>query len=117
MSDAADLIIDVVEVLEDFGELCSFARHIEGAYSTDTLTTGSGTDTTFSGYGVPDFYKAYEIDGTVIQKTDSILYVRTSTAPLVGDVVTFNSVAYRVINVESTRFQGQTVLYKLQVRV
>ena len=117
MSIGSDVYSDVLQVLEELGEAFTGSRTTEGSYSTNTLTTATGSTTAYSGTGVPDFYKSFEIDSKTVLQGDSIFYCLTNTLPAVNDEITFNSKTYRVMNVESTRLTAVSVLYKLQLRV
>lgn len=117
MSLSTQLRDTAIQLLTDFGELVTASRKVEGAYDVSTGATAASTDTTYQGYGSSSQYFTREIDGEVIQLGDLILYFQTGTLPLVGDVVTFDSKAYRVMDVQSLRAQGIDVVYKLQLRI
>lgn len=116
MTLATTLAATAERLLTAYGESVSFSRKVEGAYSVTDGTTAASTDTTFTGYGAPMAYKASEVDGALIQQDDTKLMLETGTAPLVGDVATLNSVAYRVMNVIASRCNRTDVVYTLQLR-
>ncbi len=104
-------------LLIKYGESVSFSRKVEGTYSTTTLTTATSTDTSYTAYGLSDPFDVREVDGTTVLDGDIRLFIHSGTLPLVGDVATFNSKAYRVMSVISYRCQGGDALYELQLRV
>ncbi len=106
-----------LRMLTKYGEAVTASRKVEGAYNVDTSATATSTDTTYSGYGYPDAYTAYEVDGDLIQASDIKLYYQTGTLPLTGDVLTVNSKAYRVMNVQPIRAQTSDCLYIVQLRI
>lgn len=117
MSLFTDLRSVAIQLLTDFGEQVTASRKVEGAYDVTTGATAASTDTTYQGYGSSSQYNNFEIDGETIQTGDLQFYFQTGTLPLVGDVITFDSTAYRVMNVKSLRVQGGDVVYVLQLRI
>ena len=107
-----------LDLLTEFGEAITFTRVTEGAYNPATLTTATGSTTTFSGYGVPTNYGTREVDLEIVQQSDIKLYVNaTSTEPAVGDTVSIDSKDYRVLNIIKYAINSENVLYELQLRV
>ncbi len=106
------------DLLTEFGESASFTKIVEGAYSTSDGTVAAGTTTNYSGFVVPVDYVNAEIDGEFVLQGDIKLFVeQTTTEPSVGDVVTVNSIVYRVMSAKKYRVSSVNVLYELQVRV
>lgn len=107
-----------LELLTEFGEAVSFTRTTEGEYNPADGTVETGTDTIFTGYGLPVDYSNRDIDGTIIEQGDSRLYVNAvSVEPTTSDKVTVSGRVYRVINVSKYSINGANVLYELQIRV
>lgn len=118
MSLGTRMATTALTLLTNYGEAVSFTRVVEGAYNVATSTTAAGTTTNFSGYGAPLNYTKQEIDGDNVKDTDILLIVnQVSSVPVPGDVVTINSIDYRVMNVDRTRANGVDVIFTLQLRV
>lgn len=119
MSFSTNLTATARRLLDTHGESISLTRVAEGAYNVSDGTVATGTTTNYSADGHPFNYAVEEIDDTTIRSTDLglLLAKPTSETPAVGDTVTVNSIAYRVINVEQLRAQSNDVVYKLQLRL
>ncbi len=104
-------------LLRTYGESVSFSRKVEGAYNVSTGNTATSTDTSFTGYGVSDPFSIYDIDNSTVLSGDIRLYLQSGNVPLVGDVATFNTKAYRVMQVSAVRLQGGDALYELLLRI
>jgi len=112
-----NLAATVLSLITEYGEAITLTRTSEGAYNSATGTTGAATTTTYTGYGVPEDYQAREIDGEIIQRSDSRLYVNAiSTTPVPGDTVTLASGTIRIINIYRYVVNAVNVLYELQIR-
>lgn len=118
MSLGSKMQATALKLLTDYGEAVTFTRVTEGAYDVSTSTLASGSTTTFTGYGAPLNYSKQEIDGNLVTDSDILLIVNSvSSVPVPGDVVTLNSIDYRVINVDRTRANGLDVIFTCQLRV
>lgn len=120
MSFATEMIACARDLIQEFGESVSIQRVAEGAYDPTDGTVAAGTTTNYSAYGAPVDYNTNEIDGNTIRINDIKLWLETPTTgevPAIGDVVTLNSTAYRVMNVEQLRAQGSDIVYLLQLRL
>lgn len=113
LKNAADLL------LLELGESVSIQRVTEGSYTPSTGAVGAGSTITYTVYGAPSNYASSDIDNDLIQAADVklIVQVPTSYVPLVGDVVTLNSKAYRVMSVTNYRAQGGDCAFILQLRI
>jgi len=103
-------------LLSNNGQSLSFGRETSSSFNpvTGVDTTSSST---YTGYGAGFDYIKAEIDGEVIQRGDVRLILEaTTTAPLIGDTVTYNGSVYRVMNVDEVSPGGTVVIYKLQIR-
>ncbi len=105
------------DLLTELGQSISVARVASSAYSTSTLTTATNTSTSYSGVGWPTNYIKNEIDGETVLASDIKLWFYASTLPLVNDVFTVDTIAYRAITVRQYTVQGQRVLFLVQLRV
>lgn len=104
-------------LIAEFGQSASFTRTTQGTYDPEALEATGETSTTFTGSIVPSAYSTREIDGVNIQVGDSkVLAHIMDEVPMVGDVLTFGSQDFRVINVAITKANGNDCLYTLQVR-
>lgn len=119
MSFSTNLIAIARRLLNDYGESISLSRVTEGAYDPTDGSVAAGSTTNYSADGHPFNYTPAEVDDTTIKSTDLGLWLAkpTSQTPIIGDIATVNSLAYRVINVEQYRAQGTDVVYKLQLRL
>lgn len=103
-------------LLKDKGQLVVFSREVQSAFNPTTGVITSST-TTFSGYGAAFNYSRNEINNTIIENGDIKLTVEAmSTAPIIGDSVTIDAIAYRVMNVQPLSPSGIVVKYDLQLR-
>lgn len=118
MSLTTDLRAVALQLLTDFGAQVTFVREVEGTYNPETGDTGTTTETSYTAYGYADEYSKYAIQNSDVRNTDIRMYVHnTSTVPLVGDKITYNSIDYEVYNIDIFNVAGNTVLYELQLRV
>jgi hypothetical protein len=127
MTLASTMLITARRLLRTYGQSISFARVVEGAFVPSTGATASGTNSTYTAYGAPmpntgtvSTIGVKELQETTIKQQDNIIFVEvndSSTIPLIGDVATLNTVAYRVISIQQYAVQGSTLLYKLTVRI
>ena len=107
-----------LELLTEFGQLVTFTRTTEGAYSTATLTTGPATTSTYTGYVVPVDNDKTERDTEIVQESSTRIYLNaTSTAPAIGDSVSLNSVDYRILEIRKHVVNGEVVLYDILLRI
>jgi hypothetical protein len=105
-------------LLTTYGESISCTRAGNpGTYDPADLSVTLGTQTAYTGVGLPTNYSQDEIDGDSIQEGDSLVLFYSTTEPEVGDTFTFNSTDYNVISISKSRAQGENVLYKVQVRI
>jgi hypothetical protein len=105
-------------LLQKYGEqpYITVSRSAEGAFDPSTGSTGSDTNTSFTGYGQPDLYQSNEIDGQTVLSTDIKFIARTEQEILTGDLITFGGYDYRVISVQQIRVEGQDIAYQCQLR-
>jgi hypothetical protein len=107
------------ELITEFGETCTFTRNVKGSYDPTTSKAIDTSVTTFSGVCFQEEYKINEIDTANVKRGDTKVLVSpitTGETPSVGDEITFSSLSYRVINVDKTITNAETVLYTLQCR-
>ncbi len=117
MSEASELQDVAVELITEFGELCAFSRTVEGVYNPDAGESFGETPVLYSGYVVPMAYSAYELANSIVEKNDiKLLTSKMTQVPATGDILTFNQLSVRIVNVLSTRYQGNDIIYTLQVR-
>lgn len=104
-------------LLTKYGQTVTFSRTTQGTFVSSTGAVGAGTSSTYSAKVHPKSYKAQEIDNVSILTGDILLIAYSTTAILVGDTVSLDSVIYRVQNAEKINAVGSTIIYKAQVRV
>lgn len=101
----------------DHGQNLTFGRETSSSFNpvTGVDTTASST---YTGYGAGFDYKRSEIDDEVIQRGDvRLLLEATTTTPLIGDTVTYNSTVYRVMNIDELSPGGTVLRYEIQLRI
>lgn len=104
-------------LLTNYGQNLTFSRSTPGAYDPAAGTTGTATDSSYSGYGVVLNYRNFEIDGErILQGDRRITLQNVTTEPRVNDVVEIDSKDYVVLAVMSMSPAGTNLVYKLQVR-
>lgn len=112
------IIVVARNLLTEFGESVTFSRAVEGAYDTSDGTTGTDTDTNYTGFAVKLDTMNQEDTGLHTKQQNSTIFVeKTSVVPLIGDEVLISTTTYRVMDVERFSVSGVDVLYKLQLRV
>ncbi len=116
MSFASNMQATALRLLTKYGQAMSVSRVDEGAFVPSTGAVGSGSTTSFSGYGYPDAYTIDEIDNVTILATDIQLYIRVSQEIKVGDVIVFDGVDHRVMDAENINTQAQNIIYRCQIR-
>lgn len=102
-------------LLTKYGSAVTVTRTTTGTYnpaSGDVISTV----TTYTGVGNSDTYSKFEIDNINILNTDIKFLFYSDTAPIVNDVVSYNGVSYRVLDVGIDIAQGTNILYTLQLR-
>ena len=110
------LATTATNLLTDKGQSITFSREVSSSFDP-VLGVPTTSTTTFSGVGAAFGYKQNQIDGEIIQRGDIRLILEaTSTAPLIGDTCTIDSVVYKVLFVEKVSPAGTPVIYKLQLR-
>lgn len=116
MSFATNMAATALRLLTNYGQSVSVVRDVIGAYDTATGTVTDSSDTNYSGYGYPEGYSSYLIDGVVIEQQDIKLTFSSTTTPLVDDIFTVGGVAYTAQNVERITAQGSNIVYIVQLR-
>ncbi len=120
MTFATNMIATARRLLEAYGSSLTFDRVVEGSFVPSTGAVGAGTTTQYTAYGAPIPVNKSDIDGINVLVKDNWLWVESNTAgyvPTVGDVVTVQSSAYRVMSVLNYVAQGSTCVYKLLIRI
>ena len=108
---------DAGEMVSFYGDSGEFTRTEGGGIDPFTGAESTGVITTLSGTVSPVvFYKAREIDGTVIQQGDGYVFFHGPRLGI-GDITSLNGQDYRVINIEKIESVSNTLVYqKVQVR-
>lgn len=113
----SNLAATASRLLKDKGQSVTFVHPVVGSFDPATGVETPGTPVNISGYGAAFDYMHSEIDGTIIQRGDiRFLFESTTTAPVIGDTVTIDTVVYRVMDSKPTKPAGTTVLQELQLR-
>ncbi len=103
-------------LLASYGEAVTCNRYIVSTFIPSTGEIAPGAPLSYSGYGHPSMFSYQEIDNVVVLQGDIKLLFQSTTAPLVDDIVTVNSVDYTIKQVRSLRAQGNDIIYILALR-
>lgn len=107
-----------LKVIKKYGQVVTITRRTQGAYNPAT-STAPVTETTETARGVVYDYEANEIDGTMVQRSDSKLLLSSIgiTKPTVNDTATLaNGDKFTIMNVDSVSPAGADVVYICQIR-
>lgn len=109
----------VSNVLERLGEPVVFSYttdEVRDPVTGEIITPGSTVEVEGNGY--PGRYRQMDIDGEVIQRSDTRLIVeKVSERPQVGWDCTVDGKEYRVMDAQIVRFSDDDVIYICQLRV
>ena len=119
MSDFSDSMVALAKrLLTKFGQSVTFTRSTVGAFDPATSTVGAPSVSNYSGLVSPQDYTQTEKTLEHIQQGDiKLITEQTTTTPIVGDVVSVDSIDYRIMDVEKVVASGVTCIYILQVRI
>lgn len=119
MSFSTNLIATARALIQKYGQSMVIERVAEGAYDVSDGSVAAGTTTNYTAYGAPMDYTSSEVDGKTIRVSDIKVWLEkpTTQTPLVGDIITIDSVDLRIINVVKLKAQGLDIVYKLQCRL
>src|SRR3990167_10919621 len=121
MSDADDIISDVLEALAEVGEDIILRQVVVGAYDPATGTsTTTTTDTIRKGY-VMDYnlvvYGNDMINNTLVQAGDKRLYLDANgVAPSLNDQVIVGGVTWQIRNIKDINPAGTCILFDCTIR-
>ena len=117
MSFYLDLQATASRLITQFGAVASISRTSDGAYNPITGAVVTVT-TSQSVMAVVFEYPAHMITGTLIRTGDrkALISAARTTAPIPGDDLTWQGIAYKVVHALTLGPSGVAVLYQLQVR-
>lgn len=105
------------------GGVMVLAKPSTAPYNPATGTASPNTPVSYTGSALRTNYSAFDIDGTRIRAGDVKLLVSpvqaggvALPAPAAGDTVTFDLVAYKVINVNLWNYAGLDIGFEVQAR-
>jgi hypothetical protein len=106
------------ELLTEFGATATMTRNTAGTYDTSDGTTAAPTTTVQTVTAAVFDYEQKYLDGTLILAGDKQAFLSPAgiTAPLQGDVLTWQGTDYTVIAVKPLSPAGVPLLFELQVR-
>lgn len=108
-----------IQLTQMFGQPMAFSRETHGDYNPETGVTNIAQVINYSAMGVPLNYEADEIDGTIIEREDTRVFIHhvVGVIPKVGDLLlNFRDSSWRVLNVQIHPVNAIDVLYGMQVR-
>jgi hypothetical protein len=111
----SDLAAVATRLLTDKGQQVTFSRETSTGFDPEA-GINTTTTSTITGYGAAFDYNSSEIDGTIVVKGDIRFLFEAGSAPQQDDVVTIDSIIYRVMAVKTTSPAGTAVLYECQLR-
>jgi hypothetical protein len=104
-------------LLNTYGEPVAVTFTAPGTINPATGEGTPGATTSISGFGYPSRYRAQDVDGTLIQATDTRLVLeKIAQRPFKGWRATVDGVTFRVVDVQHIRLAGADVLYICQLR-
>ena len=113
--DYANTASTALRLLTRFGASASIKRQTAGAYVPATGSAVVTPTTLVTTACVFDYPQKY-VDGTLILAGDKQAYLASTPTPKQGDVLTWQSVDYTVINIKAVSPAGTPVLYEAQLR-
>ncbi len=117
MGDFSDrMAATALQLLTTYGQSISAVRNVTNGYSPITGIVTDIMDTTYTGVGYPSNYNAKQIDGMLIQQDDILLILRSTTEPLLNDIITISGKAYTALMIQKITAQGSNIIYKIQLR-
>lgn len=119
MFDYSKSAATALKLLTKFGASATLIKRVESAYDPAT-GSNSITETSYTVKAVLLNYSANETNtsGSLIQAKDrKVIMQATTVTPDVSDTLTFNSVTYRILEVNTLSPSGVNVLHELRVSV
>ena len=91
---------------------------VAGVYDPVTGTLTGGSSQTSTVYGITTSYSKGLTNrpDSLIQAGDRLATIDALTTPAVGDSLTIQGVAWKIISIDPVDVQGQSLLFKCQVR-
>lgn len=111
MFDYSNVNLTASALIERFGRNMTLRTLVQSGSAFDPTVTNSDT----SIIGVMTWYRANQIDGTLIQAGDKLLL--THSAVTIQDKIVDEGKEYSVVTVDVVKPGGTTLLYKVQVRL
>jgi hypothetical protein len=105
-------------LLKQFGRKAVLTRKAQGTYNPATSSANQGAPVEYSVTVVTLEYSSREIDGTNIVAGDVRAYVEAGAdvEPAIGDNMTIDGQAWRVVQPKPLNPGGVVLLYDLQLR-
>lgn len=116
MSIASQLQAGALSALQILGQPVTCTRSTRSGFNTSTGALSELTQVNYSGYGYPGAYTTQEIDNVNVLSTDIRLTFYTTTAPVIDDVAVIDNTKYRIMSVANISAQGDTIVYRCQLR-
>lgn len=117
-----ELIPEILEIIQELGITGTFTTQSSTDSKTYNATTGSGTESTtdYTEEISPILqYNERYIDGDLIQKEDSYIYLAASGisfTPIKDMIVTILSIVWNVVEIKPIYTGEEIGAYKLQLR-
>lgn len=106
-----------LNLLTKFGTDVTITYTTSETYTVATQTNAKVTST-FTGIGVVVPFDKTEIDGQTIEQNDlKLIMNNTSRAPAIDNVVTWESIDYRIMEVELKAPGGDNIVYVCRLRL
>lgn len=117
MSLATEILPQAVELINTYGSDIVLQKYTDG-YDTSTQKATKVPALPINIKGTFESYSSEEIQGLIEVGDVKILtpYVEGQDFKLGSDVIIFNGINYKIINIEPLYLQNQIIIYQLQVR-
>jgi hypothetical protein len=105
------------QLITKFGADAVITRLSERTFNPATGAYSTGSSSNYTLKAVRAQFNAFEKAGDNIQDNDVRLLVQSGvTVPVINDTLTFDSVAYRIMNVTTESPSGTDIFYDIQCR-
>jgi hypothetical protein len=106
-------------LITKFGKEWTVRRLTKGTYNPAANTRSTDATTNYTAKAVRTEYKAYQIDGEVIQRGDFKLLLEAAglaITPATTDKMVDGSAIYQIINIKEIKPASTILYYEIQVR-
>jgi len=102
-------------MLTKYGQTVSVVRD-NGTFNAATGAMDTTSTTSYAGVGYPSNYRKSDIDGVIVQQSDTLLIFSSNTIPQVNDAFTVGTKTMTALDIQFVTISGENVVYKIQLR-